>query len=700
MDQHTNVDVLQLRSEENEVNLQQSQDHEVELCQTLRLQVEDLQKRLEEKDNKLTQANKVIRALRDEVQTLQQQLEQHRRKYRDDIIGQRDQQCQCGRGNDITLGRGDQPNAFLSCTTEDDPEDVPMSPQEVEDDAADVPTSPGDDTLTSSAGVEDDPADIPLILGDGTLIRVKSLRRLKRPVRSVKLQDRREMLRPDRVIKMESEEGDEDNDDEDNGNDPCYQDNDDDSDYDPKRDGFYFRSENKEVLFPPEEGIVEPEGEQRMQSRGGKRLSTDSPHENASIASPDNGNDQTVDNISMQSGGLLQHQTLGKHPPGRLLPGKPGRSMKETFLSPKVVQTEKTNIGSCQEVDQSSTQSSRLIQHPTDDPHENTSPTDSPHENASTVSPNTRSDRDAGKTSTSSSDLQIQSALPLGKPGRLIKGTEKRKDYVCNVCGKKLAHATGLRNHLKIHSGEKPHACAQCGKTFIKKENLHAHEKCHSEDRPYACTQCDKMFKTKGVLLIHERIHSGEKPFTCTKCEKTFRVLTNLKAHQKTQHPEPTDVDIEREKFPCDVCGKVLASGPNLVLHKRLHTGAGTQCDMCGMLISKQSNLLKHMRIHTGERPYSCTVCEKTFICTGTLNIHHRRHHSTETPYKCPNCPMEFKITKDLKRHVTQKHSGEKAFSCPLCSKTFHTTHELKSHKKGHLGSDVGRGDNSHAVHL
>ncbi len=58
-DQHTNVDVLQLRVEEEEVNLQLSRDHEVELCQTLRLQVEDLQKRLEEKDNKLTQANEV-----------------------------------------------------------------------------------------------------------------------------------------------------------------------------------------------------------------------------------------------------------------------------------------------------------------------------------------------------------------------------------------------------------------------------------------------------------------------------------------------------------------------------------------------------------------------------------------------------------------------------------------------------------------
>ncbi|XP_063067497.1 B-cell lymphoma 6 protein-like isoform X5 [Engraulis encrasicolus] len=323
------MEAFKLRVKEVEDNWQQLQDHEVELCQTLRLQVEDLQKRLEEKDNKLIQANKVIRALRDEVQTLQQQLEQHRRKYHG-IIGQRDWHCQCGRGNDLTNlvrvepcvqtgtvpsdcrpsepepGSSDAgmdadftthdtsphspletiktegcripPNVFLSCTAEEDPADVPLSPgddtltspQELEEDPADVPLSPGDDTLTSPQELEEDPADVPLSPGDdmltspqeleedpadvplspcdGTLSTVKSKQDLQMPVLSVKLQDCRAMLGPDGVYKMNMEEvlSDEEYNDGYKG----YQDNDD-SDYDPKDADF-----------------TESKGEHKRQSRG------------------------------------------------------------------------------------------------------------------------------------------------------------------------------------------------------------------------------------------------------------------------------------------------------------------------------------------------------------------------------------------------------------------------------------------------
>lgn len=39
----------------------------------------------------------------------------------------------------------------------------------------------------------------------------------------------------------------------------------------------------------------------------------------------------------------------------------------------------------------------------------------------------------------------------------------------CTVCPKLLANPGSLRNHMKLHTGEKPHICQHCGKRFSQK---------------------------------------------------------------------------------------------------------------------------------------------------------------------------------------------------------------------------------------
>lgn len=42
----------------------------------------------------------------------------------------------------------------------------------------------------------------------------------------------------------------------------------------------------------------------------------------------------------------------------------------------------------------------------------------------------------------------------------------------CTVCPKLLANSGSLRNHMKLHTGEKPHICHHCGKCFSQKGNV------------------------------------------------------------------------------------------------------------------------------------------------------------------------------------------------------------------------------------
>ncbi|XP_010878251.2 zinc finger E-box-binding homeobox 2a isoform X4 [Esox lucius] len=94
---------------------------------------------------------------------------------------------------------------------------------------------------------------------------------------------------------------------------------------------------------------------------------------------------------------------------------------------------------------------------------------------------------------------------------------EKNEESVpCPLCSETFSHRTQLERHMTTH---KP------GRDQPQLLNEGA------GNRKFKCIECGKAFKYKHHLKEHLRIHSGEKPYECSNCKKRFSHSGSYSSH-------------------------------------------------------------------------------------------------------------------------------------------------------------------------
>ena len=229
------------------------------------------------------------------------------------------------------------------------------------------------------------------------------------------------------------------------------------------------------------------------------------------------------------------------------------------------------------------------------------------------------------------------------------------KEYTCKYCHEAYPDNYTLLRHIQRSLEKKANGnykCEFCKKIFQYRCQLSKHRVTHTE-----CPHCGKIHLDYNSLVAHVTYMLNHRSVDkmCSVCKRTFQYRCQLEKHLTT-HSEKTfnsrnNPKLRSRPFSCSVCNKSFTRKHHLIEHERIHSGSRSfSCSVCNKSFTRKSNLVQHERIHSGSKPFSCSVCNKSFTQKAHL-IQHEKIHSGSRPFSCSVCNKSFARKSHLTRH-------------------------------------------------
>lgn len=94
---------------------------------------------------------------------------------------------------------------------------------------------------------------------------------------------------------------------------------------------------------------------------------------------------------------------------------------------------------------------------------------------------------------------------PMQSSAMTGSGNISAKLHECPVCPYKTTNSSHLKQHFRVHSGEKPYPCPQCSMRFTQKSNLQRHLLVHTRNKTHSCDFCSFTSFNRVDFALHMR---------------------------------------------------------------------------------------------------------------------------------------------------------------------------------------------------
>ena len=125
--------------------------------------------------------------------------------------------------------------------------------------------------------------------------------------------------------------------------------------------------------------------------------------------------------------------------------------------------------------------------------------------------------------------------------------------------------------------------------------------------------------------------------------------------------------------------GKTTLATPKQVKPKKTMT-----CSICDKLFKSSQSLEGHrITQHTLEKSHKCAICLKLFSLEDARNRHEKDHNKIKQVIRCSICNKQYSSWPGLNYHKKSFHEGNTR-NCQQCDKKFKTPESLSAHMNVH----------------